>query len=185
MNQIHKYRAVPSRFGKVLLVWRLAGRTVRVVRVVLPHEPRPPARILKEEFPGAEAGSHPAMMRLGKRLEAFLAGTAVTFSLDLVDLDVCSAFQRRVLPAEHRVPRGRVTTYGRLARRVGAPGAARATGNALSRNQFPLIIPCHRCVRENGQLGGFRGGLDMKRALLEMEGIVFDRRGRVPRNLFW
>jgi methylated-DNA-[protein]-cysteine S-methyltransferase len=72
-----------------------------------------------------------------------------------------------------------VTTYGRLAARLGAPGAARAVGNALARNPFPLIIPCHRCVLEGGQLGGFRGGLEMKRALLEMEGVVFDDQERV------
>lgn len=184
MNLTLAYFSIPSRFGKTLLVWRQVSGDARLVRVILPEEPRKAGRILKEDFSGAREGAHPDMNRLGQRIKAFLGGKPVAFSLDLLDLEVCYPFQRRVLPAEHQVPRGRVTTYGRLACRIGAPGAARAVGNALSRNPFPLIIPCHRCVRENGQLGGFRGGLAMKRKLLELEGVALDRNGRVPQDYF-
>jgi len=84
-----------------------------------------------------------------------------------------------VLLAEHAIPRGLVSTYGRIARHIGAPGAARAVGTALAQNPFPIIVPCHRAVRVNGALGGFRGGLDMKRKLLEGEGVLFGANGRV------
>ncbi|MFH1910729.1 MAG: MGMT family protein, partial [Pseudomonadota bacterium] len=77
------------------------------------------------------------------------------------------------------IPRGRVMTYGGLAAKLGLPGGARAVGNALAGNPFPLVIPCHRVVRSGGDLGGFGGGTDMKKALLMLEGVVFDRQGRV------
>ena len=86
---------------------------------------------------------------------------------------------RRVLSEDGEIPRGRVMTYGGLAASLGVPGGARAVGNAMAGNPFPLVIPCHRVVRSDGSLGGFGGGLSMKRALLAMEGVRFDPKGRV------
>lgn len=94
-------------------------------------------------------------------------------------MDACSDFQREVLLAEHGIPRGMVSTYGRIARRVGRATAARAVGTALARNPFPIVIPCHRAIRSDGTLGGYLGGLPMKRALLEMEEIVVSKEGKV------
>ncbi len=183
--EIIGYRSIPSRFGPILLIWRPAAGGARVTAVILPGEAGGPDEVLRERFPGARPAARPVMDRLAGEIGRFLQGDPVVFSLELLDLKVCTPFQRRVLPAEFQVPRGRVTTYGRLAERLGVPGAARAVGNALARNPFPLIIPCHRCIRESGHLGGFRGGLAMKRALLEMEGIVFGAGGRVPPEHFW
>lgn len=117
---------------------------------------------------------------LSDRIAANLNGEKVTVPLDLADMDVCGSFQRSVLILECTVPRGRITTYGRIARRLGS--GARAVGNALARNPFPLIVPCHRAVRANLSIGGFQGGSEMKRALLAMEGVVFDRHGRIAEN---
>jgi len=86
-----------------------------------------------------------------------------------------------VLRAQIRVPRGFVTTYGRLAAAAGRPGAARAAGHALATNPFPPVVPCHRTLRADGSLGGFGGGLALKRVLLESEGVRFDSAGRVER----
>ncbi len=182
------YRAIPSQFGPVRLVWRQSAGAARVLRIILPGEKREPGQILAADFSGARqvlSGAPPVVDRLAEKLDRFLRGRTTDFTLESLDLEVCTPFQRRVLPAEFKVPRGRVTTYGRLARRIGAPGAARAVGNALARNPFPLIIPCHRCVREDGGLGGFRGGLDMKRALLEMEGVAPGTGGRIARRFFY
>ncbi len=79
-----------------------------------------------------------------------------------------------MLQAEYGIPRGWVSTYGRIARELGVVGGGRAVGNALASNPFPLLIPCHRAVRSTGALGGYQGGLEMKKALLEMEGVVFN-----------
>jgi methylated-DNA-[protein]-cysteine S-methyltransferase len=84
-----------------------------------------------------------------------------------------------VLRAEHAIPRGSVSTYQLIAAHLGSANGARAVGNALAKNPFPLIVPCHRAVRSTGHLGGFQGGLEMKRALLEMEGVGLDDVERV------
>jgi methylated-DNA-[protein]-cysteine S-methyltransferase len=83
------------------------------------------------------------------------------------------------LRAEHGIPRGSVSTYQLIAAHLGRPKGGRAVGNALANNPFPIIIPCHRAFRSDRSLGGYQGGLAMKRALLEKEGIGFDRTGRV------
>jgi methylated-DNA-[protein]-cysteine S-methyltransferase len=89
--------------------------------------------------------------------------------LDLADY---SPFQSAVVQHCRRIPIGQTITYGELARRAGSPGAARAVGQVMACNRFPLIVPCHRVVGANGSLGGFsaRNGLNMKRRLLRIEG---------------
>jgi methylated-DNA-[protein]-cysteine S-methyltransferase len=109
----------------------------------------------------------------------------VPLSADLLDQTRCSPFQWTVLMTERTIPRGLVTSYSDLARLVGRPRAFRAVGTALARNPYPLVVPCHRTVRLDGSLGGFGGGLPMKRSLLEMEGVGFDTRGRVRPEFFW
>jgi len=112
-------------------------------------------------------------------MRRFLAGEPVALPLDLLALGDCSPFQRRVLLAEYQIPRGWVSTYGLIARHLGVPGGARAVGGALARNPFPIIIPCHRAIASDGSLGGYQGGLAMKRSLLEMEGMQFGPNGRI------
>jgi methylated-DNA-[protein]-cysteine S-methyltransferase len=76
-------------------------------------------------------------------------------------------------------------TYGGLAASVGVAGGARAVGNVMAGNPFPLVIPCHRVVRSGGSLGGFGGGAEMKKGLLRLEGVAFDAQGCVlPEHLF-
>jgi methylated-DNA-[protein]-cysteine S-methyltransferase len=118
-------------------------------------------------------------------IQSFLAGHDVQFEIDLLDLGRCPPFQRRVLLAEHGIPRGYVSTYGRIARYLGNPCAARAVGNALARNPFPPVIPCHRALRSDGRPGGFQAGLDLKRRLLDMEGVRFREDGRVLMERVW
>ncbi len=128
--------------------------------------------------------SHPAIEALADGMRRFLEGQQVDFPVSLIDLGQCSSFQRSVLLAEHRIPRGRVSTYGRIAAALGCPAAARAVGTALARNPFPIIIPCHRTIRSDGDPGGFGGGPHMKRALLELEGVEFTSTGKVAARFF-
>lgn len=87
-----------------------------------------------------------------------------------VDLGGMTAFRQRVLTTLRKVGRGKTVSYGGLAARVGSPGAARAVGSACANNPVPLWVPCHRVLAGGGKLGGFSGGLDVKRALLALEG---------------
>jgi methylated-DNA-[protein]-cysteine S-methyltransferase len=164
------YTLLPSAFGTFSLVWQETEKGPTVHRVLFPHE---------QTLASARRLSCPAIAELGERIQSFLEGEAVDFGLDILALERCSEFQRRVLLAEYGIPRGWISTYGRIARHLGVPGGARAVGGALARNPFPIIIPCHRAIRANGELGGFRGGLEMKRSLLELEGIEFSQTGRV------
>jgi methylated-DNA-[protein]-cysteine S-methyltransferase len=90
----------------------------------------------------------------------------------VVDVAALPTFQRFVLEELARVPYGETATYGGLAARIGRPRAARAVGGALNRNPIPIVLPCHRVVGANGKLVGYAGGLERKRALLELEGVA-------------
>ena len=104
------------------------------------------------------------------------------FPLDQIPLHLCPDFQRRTLAQEHSTPPGTVTTYARLAAACDQPTAARAVAASLSHNPFPLLIPCHRTIRSDGSLGGYQGGLAMKRWLLEQEGVHFLKSGKSDLN---
>lgn len=136
-------------------------------------------------YPDAIPASCADIDAIASQMAAFLAGEDIRFDLDLVRLDLCTEFQRRVLHAEHGIPRGRVSTYGRIAGHLGRAQAARAVGTALANNPFPLIIPCHRAIRADGRLGGFQGGFGMKRRLLEMEGVPVNAQGQVVGEEFF
>jgi len=178
-NHLLFHTFVASRFGDIGILWYDAADGARIHRILLPSEARPVIASLRAR--GIEGGRRPCRQidDLSRRIRAFCSGHAVTFRLDNFDLDQCPPFQRKVLLAEFRIPRGRVSTYGRIARHIGHPGAARAVGSALGTNPFPLVIPCHRAIRGTGELGGYRGGLTMKRRLLELEGIQFSASGRI------
>ena len=99
-------------------------------------------------------------------------------------MDRLPPFFRKALLVTYRIPRGRVATYGGIAAALGNKGAARAVGNAEARNPFAPIVPCHRVVASDMGLGGYGGGLELKRAILEREGVDFAR-NRVSRRSLW
>jgi len=88
------------------------------------------------------------------------------------------SFPQQVYKLTRRIPRGRVTTYGRIARALGNPGASRAVGNALNRNPYAPQVPCHRVIRADGSVGGFASGPARKMARLRKEGIII-KNGRI------
>lgn len=85
-----------------------------------------------------------------------------------------SEFEKQVYAALKKVPRGKVTTYGRLAQAIGRKKAARAIGNAMNKNPYAPQVPCHRVVKSNGEIGGFAHGVQKKIAMLKKEGIAFE-----------
>ncbi|WP_220748533.1 methylated-DNA--[protein]-cysteine S-methyltransferase [Jannaschia sp. AI_61] len=102
------------------------------------------------------------------QLTGYLRGERRTFDLRLAPDG--SAFQRRVWQALTQIPFGTTTSYGAIARAIGAPKATRAVGMANGQNPLPIVIPCHRVIAADGGIGGFSGGLATKRALLRIEG---------------
>jgi methylated-DNA-[protein]-cysteine S-methyltransferase len=173
------YVALPSPFGTFSIVWRETASGPRVYRIFLSSERAASEDVTQAVFPDVGRRSHPAIAGLGEQIGGFLEGQAVSFELGLIALDVCSDFQRRVVLAEYEIPRGWVSTYGRIAAHLGIGKGARAVGSALARNPFPIVIPCHRAIRSDGELGGYQGGLAMKRALLTFEGVQVSETGKV------
>ena len=106
-----------------------------------------------------------------RELDAYFAGRLHAFAVT-VDLAGSPAFQRAVLEELRSVPYGGTAPYGDLAARSGKPKAARAVGGALNRNPVAIVVPCHRIVGAHGALTGYAGGLERKRALLELEGAL-------------
>jgi methylated-DNA-[protein]-cysteine S-methyltransferase len=139
-----------------------------------------------EERLRAASGSHrpdrppPTIAQVIAAIQRYLTGAMVDFSLVALDLTDVGPFDRRVYEAARGVGWGQTASYGELARRAGSAGAARAVGQALSRNPIAIIIPCHRIVASGNRVGGFSafGGPCAKERLLSLEGVQV--RGDAP-----
>jgi methylated-DNA-[protein]-cysteine S-methyltransferase len=107
--------------------------------------------------------------RLAQQLKQYAAGKTVRWSVP-VDLSSGTHFQQKVWRSLTKIPRGRTQSYAWVARKIGKPNATRAVGTACGANPVPVVIPCHRVIASDGSLGGFGGGLPMKRRLLRLEG---------------
>src|SRR3954469_16556206 len=173
----------PSELGWMALAWR----DEQLTRLAFGH-PSAAAAIASLEGDGdwttADAQRVPAWVQtLVERLQSYAAGNEECFDDIVVELSHLSAFQQRVVRACRRIHRGRVRSYGELAAAAGSPSAARAVGNVMAQNRFPIIVRCHRVVGSAGALGGFsaRDGISMKRRMLEMEGAEI-RGPRKTRN---
>ncbi|MFF2849298.1 methylated-DNA--[protein]-cysteine S-methyltransferase [Streptomyces sp. NPDC058001] len=119
-----------------------------------------------------EAPGSPLLAESIRQVAAYFAGERRDFDLPL-DWSLSSGFNREVLRAlESGVRYGAVVGYGDLAGRVGQPGAAQAVGVAMGSNPLPVVVPCHRVVESDGGIGGFGGGLETKRKLLALEGVL-------------
>jgi len=176
------YTTFPSPFNTFTVVWGEIDSYFKIQRIFL-SDPENKSEIKAlESFKEMQPGSNSLISSLGAKIQRFLRGDQVDFDLKLVDFNKCYEIQKKVLHAEYRIPRGYVSTYNRIANHLGIKNGARVVGNALAKNLFPIIIPCHRAVKTNGDLGGFQGGIYMKRALLKQEGIKFNDKGKVIMN---
>lgn len=153
---------VESPVGTLTLV--AEGALLREIR--FPSAPR------LEPGPGWREGGT-TLLRAARQLEQYFAGERREFELELGPQG--TPFQERVWRELARIPYGRTTSYGALARRVGNPNASRAVGAANGRNPLPIVIPCHRVVGADGRLTGFGGGIETKRFLLEHEAELLVR----------
>ncbi len=109
-----------------------------------------------------------------RQLDRYFEGELREFDLPL-DWRLSEGFRRRALRAVDRIPYGRTRSYMQIARSAGNERAVRAAGTACGANPIPIVVPCHRVLRSSGGLGGYGGGLPMKEALLEMEGVLEER----------
>lgn len=160
------YARTDSPFGSLLLAASERG----LLRVAFPEED--PEQVLERlsRRVSPRIVEVPAQLdRARRELEQYFAGGRRSFELP-IDWALVGPFGRRVLGAASRIPYGEVLTYAQVAAEAGSPRGSRAAGNALGANPIPIVVPCHRVLRATGALGGYAGGLERKRFLLELEG---------------
>jgi methylated-DNA-[protein]-cysteine S-methyltransferase len=160
------YAPADSPFGPLLLAATSRG----LVRVGFPEEDTDTVleRLARRISPRIIESSV-SLAPVQRELDEYFSGRRRSFALAL-DWTLVGPFARRVLKATAAIPYGGVLSYGEVAADAGSPGGSRAAGNALGSNPIPILIPCHRVVRNGGALGGYGGGPDRKRWLLELEG---------------
>jgi methylated-DNA-[protein]-cysteine S-methyltransferase len=173
------YTLLETDFGNIGIVWRSTGRGLTVVRIVLVPSGEKSGSLIKRAFPEAVLRSSREIDELCRTIRHWRTKADVALPRRILDMKPGTEFQKKVLRETMNIPRGRVSTYGRLAERSRAEGGARAVGNVMATNPYPLLIPCHRVIRSDRTLGGFGGGLKMKKTLLSLEGVAFDTKGRV------
>lgn len=137
-----------------------------------------PNRPVDEQLEWLAAAVSPRLLEAPARLEPvrreldeYFAGERRSFDLPL-DWRLTTGFVNRVLRETARIPFGETRSYAEMAAGAGSPRAFRAAGSALGANPIPIVVPCHRVLRSGGALGGYGGGLEVKRRLLELEGVI-------------
>jgi methylated-DNA-[protein]-cysteine S-methyltransferase len=166
------YCVFETAAGYCAIAWNDAG----IVRMRLPAtEAAATERYLRRRLPGAEPGTPTsAVAEAIANVKRYFMGQKVDFSEIRLDLGKQDEFFARIYAAARRIGWGKTTTYGALAKQLGAdPQAARDVGQAMARNPVPLIIPCHRVLAAGGKVGGFSapGGSAAKIRMLELEGV--------------
>ena len=162
------YATMDSPYGELTIAATERG----VVRLGLPN--RSQDEVLEE----IAATISPRMLELPARLdparrqlEAYFERRLDRFDVP-IDWQLAEGFRGKVLHAIAKIPYGRTLSYGEVAARAGNPRAYRAAGSACGSNPVPLIVPCHRVVQASGEPGNYGGGPEMKKALLELEGVI-------------
>jgi methylated-DNA-[protein]-cysteine S-methyltransferase len=158
-----------TELGPCGIAWSADG----IVGVQLPESAEAKTRArLARRFPDAAEGEPPrAVQEAIGRIVALFGGEASDLSTVPLDMKDVPEFHRRVYEVARTIPSGRTLTYGDIARRLGDPAMARDVGQALGKNPYPIVVPCHRVLAAGGKLGGFsaNGGIRTKRRMLEIE----------------
>jgi len=158
--------------GRCGIAWGAAG----LIGLQLPEaDDRTAEARMRRRFPALTLSEPPAPVEAAiARIAAFLAGKPDDLADLKLDFGATGEFERGVYVAARAIPAGTTITYGTLAARVGDPGQARAVGQALGRNPWPIVVPCHRITAADGRMGGFSapGGTRTKLKLLEIEGAL-------------
>lgn len=159
-----------TAIGRCAIAW--GGRGVAAVQLPEARDSTTRERVLQRAPDAREAPPPAAVQRAVDGIVALLHGRPTDLSHVQLDMARVPPFHRRVYETARSIPPGTTLTYGQIAARLGAPGSARAVGQALGRNPFAIIVPCHRVIAAGGKVGGFssNGGVTTKLRLLSIEG---------------
>ncbi len=162
------YTTVDSPFGPLLL----AATTNGLVRLNLPaYDPDETLEELAAQISPRVLEAPGRLEEARRELDLYFDGKLREFDLP-IDWQLTGGFRGRVQHAIARIPYGQTRSYAEMARSAGNERAVRAAGTACGSNPIPIVVPCHRVLRSGGGLGGYGGGLPMKEALLELEGVL-------------
>jgi methylated-DNA-[protein]-cysteine S-methyltransferase len=173
------YQIIKVGKDEIGLVWSRTDGKPQIEAVYLPGKDKMARRIVRDfsaihQTPRAISGG------IDQTIMDLYEGKKKKFDLTRLNLKRLTKFSASVLKQAFKIARGKVATYSGLAASTGHPGAARAVGTVMANNPFPIIIPCHRVIRADGKIGQYGGGAQMKRELLEREGVIFGPQGIVP-----
>jgi O-6-methylguanine DNA methyltransferase len=129
-------------------------------------------RVLEEHYSEELIRDEKILAGIGKKITDYLSGKKVKFN-EKMDAAGATPFEIKVWDTVNGIPYGEVRSYDWVAKQVGTPRRGRAVGQALKHNRLPIVIPCHRVVNKSGDLGGFSAGVELKRALLKIEGRIW------------
>ncbi len=116
---------------------------------------------------------------------SYFNGEKVDFSKIFLDFSGISPFYKKVYEMARKIPHGKITSYKILAEKLGCKRGARVVGQAISKNPFLIIVPCHRIIKSNGEIGNFGLGEDFKKFLLKLEGIEEAENGKILSFRYW
>lgn len=165
------YQLVKAANKCIGVVWDNEDEKTKIKKIYLPKAKNGLLRRIRKDFPFVDVQQGKLRDGLDRVIAAMYQGKVQKMPTFLLDMEKLTPFTKKVLIQARKIPRGHVATYSSLARKIRSPKAARAVGTAMARNPFPIVVPCHRVVRADGTLGGFGGGLKMKKLMLRREGI--------------
>ena len=171
-----------SPIGEITIIWRKKPQ-FQIEEIILSNPEKTSSQITKEKYEMEESltlnKKSKQLNNVLREIDNYFKERNYKFSLDYLNLDKLKPFQRAVLEAEFNTKKGTVNTYKDIAKAVGSPKAYRAVGTALAKNPYPIIIPCHRTVKADRTIGGFSGfagGLESKKILLELDGLIIQEK---------
>ena len=175
---LFKYILNTKPLGEITIIWRKKPQ-FKIEEIILSNPNKKSSEIASEKYEKEEKlainKKSKQLNNVIKEMKNYLNEKDYKFSLEYLNLDKFTPFQRKVLETEFKTKKGTVNTYKELAKSSGSPKAYRAVGNVLSKNPYPIIIPCHRTVKSDRTIGGFGGvaeGLESKKILLELDGLM-------------
>lgn len=175
---LFKHIISSSPIGEIAIIWRKKPK-FQIEEIVISNPDQTASEIVKDKYEREEElhlnKKSKQLNQVLNEINKYFQEKDYKFSLSYLNMDKLKPFQRKVLEVEFKTKKGTVNTYKDIAKEVGSPKAYRAVGTALAKNPFPIIIPCHRTVKADRTIGGFSGfaeGLESKKILLELDGLM-------------
>ncbi len=174
------YDVITTSIGNIGIVWYIHKKNhPKFKRIFLPAQRSSQAKRIKNIFPSAKRAASKKIFNEIYCLKKLCDGETAYLPRKYFDVNNFTIFEKRILDILCKIPHGKVLTYSELAHKAATSSGARAVGNVLAKNPFPIIFPCHRIICSDGSIGGFQEGTELKRKLLKREGVLFDNKEKL------